>query len=104
MPKYKDEVTKNDRGEIVKLSIEGSGNKTKDGGLEIKVRIKGKSASLEKYADSLRVVYTENIDVSKVYSDKEFEKILAAELSGDVEYDEIPTVRIKATVEKNKDE
>ena len=103
MPKYKDEVNKNDRGEIVKLKVEGDGTQAENGGLELKVKIRGKSASLEKYADSVRVVYTRDIDVSKVYNDETFEEVLATELSGDVEYDKVPTVKVSATVEKNDD-
>ena len=101
MPKYKSEVNKNSRGEIVKLSVDGEGNQNKNGGLEVKVKIKGSSASLEKYAESVREVYTEEIDVSNVLEDRVFEDVLAAALSGNVEYDVVPKVKVKAVVEKN---
>ncbi len=102
VPKYKDEVNKNRQGESVKLSIAGHGTAGDDGGVEIKVKIKGSSVSIEKYTDTVRTVYTEDIDVLGVSEDKTFEGIKAAPLSGNVDYAEVPTVNVKATLVKGK--
>lgn len=102
MPKYADEVNKNHYGKSVKLSVSGDGTQTKDGGLEMKVKLKGTFAALEKYSDSKRVVYTQDIDVSQIYTDKTFEKVKAAELTNNVWYVDVPEVKVKATVEDNK--
>lgn len=102
MPKYADEVNKNHYGKSVKLSVSGDGTQTKDGGIEMKVKLKGTFAALEKYSDSKRVVYTEDIDVSGIYTSKTFEKVKAAELSNNVWYVDVPQVKVKATVEDNK--
>ncbi len=102
MPKYADEVNKNHYGKSVKLSVSGDGTQTKDGGLEMKVKLKGTFAALEKYSDSKRVVYTQDIDVSQIYTGKTFEKVKAAELSNNVWYVDVPEVKVKATVEDNK--
>ena len=99
MPKYADEVNKNHYGKSVKLSLAGSGSSTKDGGLEMNVKLKGTASALEKYADSKRIVYTEEIDVSGIYKNQTFEDIKAAQLSNNVWYVEVPKVKVKATVE-----
>jgi len=100
VPKYKDDKTVNNRGETVKLSIEGDDKTSKDGGIEIKVKLNGRNASLKKYSDAVRTVYTEDIDVSKIYENTVLEDILASELTGDVEFDKVPSVKVKVTVEK----
>ncbi|MBO5744092.1 MAG: hypothetical protein J6R68_07400 [Clostridia bacterium] len=102
MPKYADEVNKNHYGKSVKLSVSGDGTQTKAGGLEMKVKLKGTFAALEKYSDSKRIVYTEDIDVSGIYTGKTFEKVKAAELANSVWYVDVPEVKVKATVEDNK--
>ncbi len=99
MPKYADEINKNHYGKSVKLSVSGDGTTTKDGGLEMKVKLKGTASALEKYSDSKRIVYTEDIDVSAIYQNKTFEKVKAAELSNSVWYVDVPQVKVKATVE-----
>ena len=65
----------------------------------MKVKIKGTASALEKYSDSKRIVYTEDIDVSAIYQNKTFEKVKAAELSNSVWYVDVPQVKVKATVE-----
>lgn len=101
MPKYADEVNKNHYGKSVKLSISGNGTQTKDGGLEMKLKLKGTASALEKYTQSVRVVYTEDIDVSGIYKDRTFDNIKAAELSNSVWYVDVPNVKVKAIVEEN---
>lgn len=103
VPKYKDEINKNRLGENVKLTIEGEGADKQSGGIEIKVKLIGSSVAIEKYSDSVRTVYTEEIDVENVTKDMTFEGVKAAELSGSVEYERIPEVNVKATIDKKKD-
>ena len=98
MPKYADEITENRSGKTVSLALSGKGTPTKDGGLEMTLKLKGTSNALEKYTESKRTVYTEDIDVSHIYSDKTFEKVLAAELSNNVWYVNVPEVSAKAKV------
>lgn len=100
VPRYKDEVNKNRQGDTVKLSIIGHGTPNNDGGVEIKVKIKGPSVSIEKYSESIRTVYTEDIDVSGIHEAKTFEGIKAAALSGTVDFVEVPEVEVKAVVMK----
>lgn len=99
MPRYADEVNKNHYGKSVKLSLSGNGETTKEGGLEMKVKLKGTAAALEKYSEQKRIVYTEDIDVSGIYQSKTFEKVKAAQLSNSVWYVDIPEVKVKATVD-----
>jgi len=100
MPKYADEVNVNSQGRSVKLTLSGSGTATKDGGLEMELKLKGTATSLEKYTGSKRTVYTEDIDVSSIYTDKTLDGIKAAQLSNNVWYIDVPQVTAKATVEK----
>lgn len=100
MPKYEDEVNKNRQGDIVKLSIMGYGTPNSEGGVEIKVKIKGPNVSIEKYSESIRTVYTEDIDVSAVSDSKIFDSIKAAPLSGNVDYVDVPEVKVKAVADK----
>lgn len=98
VPKYKNDETKNNHGQNVQLTV--NGDEFKDGGLEIKVKLKGEVSLLNRYTDSVREVYTEDIDVSNIYSDKIIEKKLNSKLPNDVEYVEVPTVKISAYVAK----
>lgn len=100
MPKYADEINKNHYGKSVKLALSGNGTQKKDGGLEMKVKLKGTASALEKYTDSQRIVYTEDIDVSGIYSNRTFDNIKAAELSNSVWYVDVPSVKVKASVEE----
>ncbi len=103
VPKYKDEINKNRQGESVKLAIEG-GNPDKDGGgIEIKVKLIGSNVAIEKYSDSIRTVYTEEIDVRGVTKDMTFDGIKAAELSGSVEFASVPEVNVKAIIDRKKE-
>lgn len=102
MPRYADEVNKNHYGKSVKLSLSGNGEATKEGGLEMKVKLKGTAAALEKYSEQKRTVYTEDIDVSGIYQSKTFDKVKASELSNNVWYVDIPEVKVKATVDDDK--
>ena len=99
MPRYADEVNKNHYGKSVKLSLSGNGEPTKEGGLEMKVKLKGTATALEKYSEQKRVVYTEDTDVSGIYQSKTFDKVKAAELSNSVWYVDAPQVKVKATVD-----
>jgi len=99
MPKYAEEINKNLSGKSIKLSIDGDGTRTKDGGLEMKVKLKGTATAFEKYIDSKRTVYTEDIDVSAINSDTSFDNVEAAQLSNGIEYVDIPTVKVNAVVE-----
>ncbi len=101
MPKYKNEVNVNNAGQTVKLTLEGSGTPTKDGGLEMKLRLKGPSAALQKYEDGKKLVYTEDINISNIYADTVLENIKAAELSNSVIYVNPPVVSVKATLKQN---
>ncbi len=99
MAKYKDEINKNSLGRSVKLSVEGDGTKTEDGGLEMDFVFEGPVSAIEKYTQSKRIVYTEDIDVANVYADKVFEKVKASELSNNVKYVSPPEVTVRAVVD-----
>ncbi len=101
MPKYKNEVNVNNLGKTVKLSLEGDGTPTKDGGLEIKVKLRGTSAALSKYQDGKKIVYTEDINISGIYADTVLRDIKAAELANSVSYVNAPVVSVKATLKEN---
>lgn len=101
MPKYKNEVNVNNLGKTVKLTLEGSGTATKDGGLEMKLRLRGIASALQKYEDGKKIVYTEDIDISQIYADTVLKEIKAAELSNSVSYVNAPVVSVKATLKEN---
>ncbi len=103
VPKYKDEINKNRAGQNVKLMIDGNSVDAENGGIEIKVKLKGSNVAIQKYLDTVRTVYTEDIDVRSVSADTSFDGIKAAPLSGNVDYVSAPMVKVKAIVEKNKD-
>lgn len=97
VPRYLDDVRKNYAGNSVSLAATQKGVAYEDG-VELKVKLKGTAAALEKYVDSVCTVYTEPIDVKNIYSDQNFEKIEAAPLTGDIEYVQTPVVGVRATV------
>ncbi len=99
-PRYKNDIKKNSVGQSVRLSADSKQNVTSDGGQKMKVKLKGTISALEKYLESETVVYTQEINVSSIYSDKVFENIEAAPLSDDIEFVSVPKINVKATVSK----
>lgn len=97
-PKYEEEIRKNTSGHTVLLSADSKETVGADGGVKIKVKLKGTANALDKYIRSETTVYTEPIDVRYIYSDKIFESVSAAPLSNDVEYVTVPTINVKATI------
>lgn len=101
-PKYKDEIKKNTSGRTVILSADTKDTVGADGGVKMKVKLRGTASALEKYIKSETTVYTEPIDVRYIYSEKLFEKIEAAPLSNDVEYVTVPAIDVKAELESEE--
>lgn len=97
MPKYSNENKLNSRGDTVELRIDDA-NAASDGGLEMKVKLKGTSAAIEKYTQAKRTVYTTPVDVSDIYGEHVIYNVQAAPLSGDIEYVNLPEVDIRATI------
>ena len=101
-PKYKDEIKKNTAGHTVLLSAATKDTVDADGGVKMKVKLKGTAMALEKYIKSETTVYTEPIDVRYIYGEKLFEKIEAAPLPNDVEYVTAPVIDVKAEIESEE--
>lgn len=98
MPKYENEIKTNSYGQNVELSVAGDGTKTSDGGLEMKVKVKGTKSAIEKYTEDKRTVYTDSINVSKIHSDLKLDNISAAPLANGMEYVTVPKVSIEAKI------
>ncbi len=96
-PKYKGEKKENSNGQTVTLSCISESGKD-SAGIEMTVKLRGTQEALEKYLSGDKTVYTEEIDVSDIYSDKTLKAVKAAKLASNVEYIEVPSVDIKAVV------
>lgn len=96
-PRYKGEKRENRNGDSVVLQcLQDSGKESSD--IEVTVKLKGTEEALEKYTKGTKTVYTEEIDVQDIYSDRTIKSVKAAKLPSNVEYIEVPSVDIKATV------
>ncbi len=96
-PKYENENKKNTSGHTVNLTADAK-DTTENGGVRLKVKLKGTHDAIEKYIDAETVVYTEAINVKNIYADTVLKGIEAAPLSNDVDYVSTPKIDIKATV------
>ncbi len=99
MPRYKDDVRKNESGRTVILTPQYKGASYEDG-VELEVKLKGTAAALEKYENDTCTVYTTPIDVQHIYTDKIIADVKAAPLSSDVDYVEAPIIEVKAAVKE----
>lgn len=99
MPKYDNEIKTNQHGQNVELSVSGNGTKTSDGGLEMKVKVKGTQSAIIKYTEDKRTVYTDSINVSKIFADTTLEDISAAQLANGMEYVSVPRVTVNAKIQ-----
>ena len=96
-PRYKGEKRENRNGKTVVLHcITDSGKESQS--IEMTVKLKGTQEALEKYVKGAKTVYTEEIDVADIYSDRIINSVKAAKLANSVEYIQVPSVDIKATV------
>lgn len=96
-PKYENENKKNTSGHTVDLSVDAK-DTAENGGVRLKVKLKGTYDAIEKYIDTENVVYTSPIDVKYIYSDTVLKDIEAAPLSNEVYYVSVPKIDIKATI------
>ena len=97
-PHYKENNTVNRSGKNVKLSV-NSPDANEDGGIEMKVKLRGTDKAISQYESGKTPVYTEEIDVSEIYYTSVLTtKYSAAPLGKRVHFVEVPEVEILAEV------
>ena len=100
-PKYENENKKNTSGHTVNLTADAK-DIAENGGVRLKVKLKGTYDAIEKYLSTENVVYTNPINVKYIYTDTVLKNIEAAPLSNEVYYVSVPKIDIKATIKSEE--
>ncbi len=95
-PKYENENKKNNSGKTVTLSADSKETTGANGGVKLKVKLKGTHDAILKYVGKETIVYTNPIDVKNIYKETVLKDIEAAPLSNEVDYISTPKINVKA--------